>query len=72
MHSRPLLDYLAYPEGFSDPASAESGLPRHAVEPLEAKLKDAVDALEKAKAKFEKHDLIYCAKELEVSINDLR
>jgi hypothetical protein len=40
MHSRPLLDYLAYPEDFSEPASVASGLPRHAVEPLEAKLKD--------------------------------
>lgn len=40
MHSRPLLDYLAYPEEFSDRAPAAPAPVRPAVDPLEARLKD--------------------------------
>jgi len=40
MHSRPLLDYLAYPEEFSDEVPAAPAPVRHLVDPLEARLKD--------------------------------
>lgn len=40
MHSRPLLDYLAYPEEFSEPApAAPASAPQH-IDPLDARLKD--------------------------------
>lgn len=40
MHSRPLLDYLAYPEEIHEPVPAGTGSSRHAVDSLEARLKD--------------------------------
>lgn len=40
MHSRPLLDYLAYPEDDSEPSPAAAGPAKLAIDPLEARLKD--------------------------------
>jgi hypothetical protein len=40
MHSRPLLDYLAYPEEFSEAEFVAPVPARHIVDPLEARLKD--------------------------------
>jgi hypothetical protein len=40
MHSRPLLDYLAYPEEFAEQSPAPVRSAQHAIDPLEARLKD--------------------------------
>lgn len=40
MHSRPLLDYLAYPEEFSEPSSVAANPMERLMDPLEARLKD--------------------------------
>jgi hypothetical protein len=40
MHSRPLLDYLAYPEEFPEEAPAAAAPVQHHVDPLDARLKD--------------------------------
>lgn len=40
MHSRPLLDYLAYPEELPAEAPATAVPVRHSIDPLEARLKD--------------------------------
>lgn len=40
MHSRPLLDYLAYPEEFSESTSTAGAPAPHPADPLEARLKD--------------------------------
>ena len=40
MHSRPLLDYLAYPEELSEPSPAPAAPMERPMDPLEARLKD--------------------------------
>lgn len=40
MHSRPLLDYLAYPEEFSESSPLAANPTEHRMDPLEARLKD--------------------------------
>lgn len=40
MHSRPLLDYLAYPEELSEPSTAPAAAMERPMDPLEARLKD--------------------------------
>ena len=40
MHSRPLLDYLIYPEEISEPSTAPAAPMERPMEPLEARLKD--------------------------------
>lgn len=63
MHSRPLLDYLAYPEEFSEAEFVAPAPARHMVDPLEARLKD-LEALLRANdvvAQTPKQDLTLSA-----------